>query len=145
VYKFGDTEITVINGKHTDRYGVEIFTTSIGEEFDVTNKDRTLVDIAVRPAYCGGVKHVLEIFATAREQVSASKIFDSLEILDYLYPYHQKIGFYMERAGYSDDALRIMEQRPIEFDFYLDNAMGVDKKFDNRWRIFYPSALEKKV
>jgi hypothetical protein len=23
--------------------------------------------------------------------------------------------------------------------------MGVDKKFDNRWRIFYPSALEKKV
>jgi predicted transcriptional regulator of viral defense system len=90
----------------------------------VTNLERTLIDIAVRPFYSGGVHKVLEAYKRAAERVSVEQMATMLQTLDYTYPYHQAIGFYLERSGYYDDAsIKLFHEFPKEFDFYLANGM----------------------
>jgi hypothetical protein len=72
-----------------------------GEQLDVTDLERTLIDIVVRRAYAGGVRQVLTAFVRSGPRVSVERIAKLLRRLDYIYPYHQGIGFYLENAGHA--------------------------------------------
>lgn len=73
----------------------------------VTDLERTLIDIAVRPAYSGGVFEVLEAFKNALKDVDLNILDHYLNQLDYIYPYHQLIGFYLEKAGCNNKLLSL--------------------------------------
>jgi hypothetical protein len=73
----------------------------------------------VRPVYAGGVAQVLETFKAARPRVSVNVLLATLKRLDYLYPYHQCIGFYMQRAGFEPARLEQVRKIPRTFDFFL--------------------------
>ena len=60
----------VIAGKSTDHLGVGAIKGPAGERLFATKVERTLVDMAVRPIYCGGVGKVLEAYGAARDQES---------------------------------------------------------------------------
>ncbi len=109
--------------------------------FNVSNIEKTLLDITVRPNYSGGVHEVLSIYKNARERTSVNRLRAYLRKANYTYPYHQAIGFYLERAGYSDNVLRLMENFPQEYDFYLTHNMK-NKKYSNRWKLYYPASLD---
>ena len=106
----------------------------------VTNIERTLIDIVVRPAYSGGVAEVLKAFERAREQASVNRLMALLQKLNYLYPYHQAIGFYLERAGYSGTALDFIRQMPLNYDFYLAHQMGATD-YVPQWRLHIPKGF----
>lgn len=104
----------------------------------VTNIERTLIDAAVRPIYSGGVSEILEAYKRASEEISVNTIASMLRTLDYIYPYHQVIGFYLERTGnISEKQLRLLEAFPQEFDFYLTYDMK-DSEYSERWKLYYP-------
>ena len=93
--------------------------------------------------YAGGVFEVLKAFKTAKlnDQVSVNKLSATLKKLDYVYPYHQAIGFYMERSGvYDNDSLDILRRFEMKFDFYLDYHME-DKEYSKDWKLFYPKGF----
>ena len=140
-FQFEGYHYTLLSGKNTGRYGVEEMRGPSGEPLHVAGLERTLVDIAVRPTYAGGLYEVLEAYKSAREyNVSVTRIIDALRILDYRYPYHQSIGFLMERAGFDPKHLQRLRELGLEFNFYL----GYDMKkpdFDDSWRIFVPKGL----
>lgn len=140
-YKYEDFQIVVINGKFTDRLEVSQVNGTDGERLDATKLERTLIDIAVRPNYAGGVVQVLEAFERAKPQVSVNTLVATLKTLNYLYPYHQVIGFYMERAGYPESQWSKLLKLGLSFDFYLTYQLPADKKFDKKWRLYYPSGL----
>ena len=60
-----------------------------------------------------------------------------LRRLDYTYPYHQSIGFYLKRAGYPESDQLLAKREPIEFDFYLSHNLKAPD-FDPEWRVFFP-------
>jgi hypothetical protein len=68
------------------------------------------------------------------------KLTAALRNLDYVYPYHQSLGFYLERAGVAPEKLSRLRAMGLDFNFYL--AHGMDKPvLDGSWRVFHPEGL----
>lgn len=112
-----------------------------GHSVDVTSLERTLVDSTVRPGYSGGVPAVLQAFRLARDRISVTKLLGILRKLDYTYPYHQSIGFYLERAGYTEADQTLVKELGAKFDFYLSHGLN-NPAFDPNWRVFFPKRLK---
>lgn len=140
IYTHDDWSIIVVNGKNTRNLGVEDTIGPSQERLRVTNLERTLIDIVVRPNYSGGVFQILEAYRGAKDRLSTNRLVATLKKLQYTYPYHQAIGFLMERAGYDPKRLSLLRQIETRFDFYL--AHGIEQpEYSNTWKLFYPSGL----
>ena len=83
---------------------------------------------------------MLEAYTTARDRVSVNTLVATLKKLAYVYPYHQAIGFLMERAGYPPERLEPLRKLEMRFDFYLCHGVK-DKAYDSRWRLFFPKGM----
>ncbi len=141
LYKIDDEyQAQVINGKNSGRLEVAELPTPYGKHLDVTRVERTLIDITVRPTYGGGVPQVLETYKAAKDRVSVVTLVAALKKLDYVYPYHQAIGFYMQRAGYEPKQFERLKKIGIHFNFYLAHGIK-NKEFDPEWRLYYPAGL----
>jgi predicted transcriptional regulator of viral defense system len=110
------------------------------DNYSYTDLERTLIDIAVRPVYSGGVFEVLNAFEIAKENVDVNKLNTYLLELDYKYPYHQVIGFYMSKAGYADEKVSLFSNYLSKYDFYLTYNMS-NKEYDSEWKIYYPKGF----
>jgi predicted transcriptional regulator of viral defense system len=137
IFNYDNWKICCINGKNTNNLGVEELQVSEAEKVPVTTIERTLIDIAVRPVYAGGIYEVLNAFKEAKGKCSANKLFAILKKIDYVYPYHQVIGFYMERAGYQESQLHLARKIEMKYDFYLDYGMK-ETDYSKEWRLFFP-------
>lgn len=132
----GDYSIQLLSAKYTDRAGV-----LTAAKIPHTGVERTLIDLAVRPGYSGGAFMILDMYRQAVTQgFSAPKLMNWLEKFQYVYPYHQSIGFLLEKAGYTAKALTALKALPREFDFYLDYAMK-EKDYSSDWRLYYPKGM----
>ena len=132
--------IVLLSGKNTGRLEVGPIAADTGEAIDVTRLERTLIDITVRPAYAGGIYQVLEAYKAAKERISVNTLIATLKKLDYVYPYHQAIGFYMERAGYEESRTERLLQLGVSLDFYLVHGIK-DRDYDSKWRLFFPKGF----
>jgi len=142
-----DMRVCVIAGKNTGQLGVEdqlrtdlVESRGTPAKIRLTNLERTLIDIVVRPIYSGGPTEVLQAYRLAKDRVSVNRLSAMLSKLAYIYPYHQVIGFYMERAGYASPQLDLLRKQPLEFNFYLTHQMK-DSDFNDAWRLFVPKGF----
>jgi hypothetical protein len=140
-FKGKEYKTYLLNGKNQKRLGVEeIKSFNLSTPSNVTNIERTLIDIVVRPVYCGGVEEVLNAFIEARGRCSVNRILAYLKKMDFKYPYHQSIGFYLEKAGYDEKLLSLLNKFEIKHEFYL-NYKITNKEFSQRWKVYYPKGL----
>ena len=146
VARVNDSRVCLINGKCTSYRGVETQELEVARgqrvKVRVTNLERTLIDIAVRPFYAGGVAEVLKAYVKAASRASTIRLAALLKQLDYLYPYHQAIGFYLERSGvFKPDSIESFRRKfRYELDFYLTYEMK-KPQYDPKWRLFFPKGL----
>jgi hypothetical protein len=136
-YWYDDQRIVLLSGKSTGDLGVETRQGANGEELRVTGLERTLIDIAVRPIYAGGIYQVLEAYRGARGRVDVQRLLQVLEGVGHLYPYQQSIGFLMERAGFGQAELTPLRNLVTTFDFYLAHGLK-ERDYDPTWRIYFP-------
>jgi predicted transcriptional regulator of viral defense system len=141
IVRTGKWRLVLVNGKHTGRLGVIEARGEDGERQFVTNPERTLVDLVVRPAYAGGPAKVLAAFHSAREKVDGDTLVEMLHKLKYIYPYHQSLGFFMERAGFDEGAVGRL-RRNLIFDFYVSHDIR-QKAYDSSWKIHSPRTLDR--
>jgi predicted transcriptional regulator of viral defense system len=140
IFSYDNHRIVILSGKHTGHLEVGELAGPSGEKLEVTKLERTLIDITVRPNYAGGVYQVLASYEGAKDRVSVNTLMAVLKKLDYKYPYHQAIGFYMTRAGYDPKRIARLKELGHDFDFYLDYGI-LDPAYDKEWRLFYPKGL----
>jgi len=110
----------LLSGKDTDQLGVQEVTGTQGETLELTNLERTLIDIAVRPGYAGGTENVLYSYGRAIQKISVDRLTEMIEELNYVYPYHQAIGFYLQRAGLDFKSLTSLRKLELKYDFFLN-------------------------
>lgn len=140
-YAYEQDRFLILSGKNTGRLEVGSITLEDGSTVPVTKLERTLIDIVVRPAYAGGVYMVLEAYRRALPVVSAGTLLATLKKLEYVYPYHQAIGFYMQRAGYKQEQYERLRSLGLNHDFYLANDLR-DLAYDPEWRLHYPKGFQ---
>lgn len=141
VYTDGRNRFVVLAGKDTGDAGVVDAVEPHGGRIRVSNIERTLIDIAVRPVYAGGVEQVLEAYRGAVETASIAKVIALLRRIRYVYPYHQCIGYYADRAGFPPGPLDRLRSIGLNFDFYL--TYGIDSpRYIEEWRLYVPQHLE---
>lgn len=137
---FNDSRILLINGKQSKNLGVFETYNEEGELLRITNIERTLIDIIVRPVYSGGVIEIIKAFEAAKERVSINKLLSYLRQLNYMYPYHQALGFYLTKTGYKESQIQLVKDINIEYDFYLDYQMK-EPAYSKEWRLYYPKEI----
>jgi len=141
ISSYKDYKICLLNGMFTGKLGVIETASPSGEKIYVTNVERTLIDIAVRPVYSGGVFEVLKAYRLAHQKVSINKLSAMLKKLNYIYPYHQAIGFYLEKAKvYKDTQINLLQKFDMKYDFYLTHQMK-DVSYSKKWRLYFPKGL----
>jgi hypothetical protein len=139
LFTYDNFKVVLLHGKNTGR--LEVGTITYGrEQLSVTKLERTLIDITVRPAYAGGVYQVLEAYRRAQSDMSTSILLATLKKLDYVYPYHQAIGFYMQRAGYKPEQYERLRRLGLNHDFYLAHGLR-EGEFDSAWRLHFPKGF----
>ncbi|HKV04580.1 MAG TPA: hypothetical protein VJO53_05665 [Candidatus Acidoferrales bacterium] len=140
-FRYQEWQFVLLSGKQTGRLGVIPVRSMVGEPLQATGVERTLIDIVVRPDYAGGVYQVLQAFKSAKDRVSVNTLMATLKKLDYMYPYHQAIGFYMQQAGYGQERCDRLRKLPFDYDFYLAHDIR-DRAYDSHWRLFLPKGLQ---
>jgi len=108
--------------------------------FTVTTVERTLLDCMIRPGYAGGCSTVLDAFRSAQDTVTVTSLLRYLHDLNLLYPYHQVLGWYLDRSGFDPRQVAELDKLEKAFDFYADYALN-NPIFDKRWRVYYPQEL----
>jgi predicted transcriptional regulator of viral defense system len=108
--------------------------------YQVTDVERTLIDVSVRPFYSGGVTEVLEAFSNAKESIDVKKLFRYYKKMNFIYPYHQVIGFYLEKAGYSSEDQDLFYEIGKKNSFYLTYDMP-RVMYSEKWQLYYPKGL----
>jgi predicted transcriptional regulator of viral defense system len=141
ISSYKDCKICLLNGMFTGKLGVIETEGPNGEKIHVTNVERTLIDIAVRPVYSGGIFEVLKAYKLAHKKVSINRLSAMLKKLNYIYPYHQAIGFYLDKAKvYKETQISLMQEFEMKHDFYLTHQMK-NMDYSKKWRLYFPKGL----
>ncbi len=141
IYEMEDgPAICMLSGKFTKGLEVELAEDPTGTSVRTTSIERTLIDAVVRPGYSGGLDNVLAAYGAAKDRVSVNRLRATLMQLSYAYPYHQAIGFMLQRAGYSETRVGLFRELGLNFDFYLAHAM-VSPRYVKEWRLYVPEHL----
>ena len=131
----GGYQVTRVRSVNTYRVGIMRSVNG----WAVTNLERTLVDACVRPTYSGGVHEVAEAYRRSVDSLSINKLVAILGKLNFLYPYHQVVGWYLTSVGgMKMEAVDRLYRIPREYDFYVAHGM-TDTKYDPVWRVHYPA------
>lgn len=140
VFEFEDWRVVLLNGKNSGSLEVGQLAAPDGLNVPATKLERTLIDITVRPAYSGGVYEVLEAYRSAKSRVSVNVLIATLRKLGHVYPYHQAIGLYMQRAGYEESRLTRLKELGMPFDFHLTYGLK-EGDYIPEWKIFVPKGF----
>jgi hypothetical protein len=140
LFRIEDSVAVLLWGKNTGRLEVGPFPHG-NENLEVTRIERTLIDVAVRPTYAGGVYQVLEAYRRAATRISVGTLIATLRKIGYVYPYHQTIGYYMELAGYPQSQYERLREFGLSFNFYLTYGLK-EADYNEKWRLFVPKGFQ---
>lgn len=141
VFELMDYSIVYLETQSPPQLGI-VQLKYLDDTLHVTCLERTLIDMTVRPHYSGGIHQVLEAFFRAKESLSIPILISILRKLGHVYPYHQAIGFYLEKAGYDSESFnRFKKLFPMNYDFYLVHDMR-EPIYDPEWKLYLPSGME---
>jgi len=139
VVVFNEVKTILINGKHTGLLGIVKVPYS-GEELPCTDLERTLIDIVVRPDYSGGPWEILKAYKNAKHKFSTNRLVSYYKKLNYIYPYHQIIGFLLQRAGYKKEQWELFKDMGLDYNFYIAYGMK-EVAYVKEWKLFVPKGF----
>jgi hypothetical protein len=135
---YGKNKWLIHHGMFTGNIGLCDY--KLSTTIKITDIERTILDTTVRSTLVGGPEKVLEFYKKAKGKVSTENLLSYLKNINYTYPYHQSIGFYLEASGYDVNEYEGFKEIPMPYKFYLDYAME-STNYNKDWKVYYPDDL----
>lgn len=107
----------------------------------ITSLERCLIDAVVAPHYNGGLPSLMEFFENAADQLDVKKIVQLYQHSEFLYPFHQSLGFFLAHSGQKQAADLLYDTLPPTNRFFVDRAAKSTWKYNKRWQVHYPEWL----
>lgn len=146
----GETEtlpsgtIVYVAGKHNDETGILSIPPThkdFPEGSRITDLERCLIDAVVAPQYNGGLLTIPGLFEEASEKLDLETLIAHYQELDFLYPYHQAIGFFLDHCTHKQAAETWRTVFPPSNRFFVDKNAKSSWELDPRWQVYYPKGL----
>ena len=115
-----------------------------GRDIEIIFSDceRSLIDAAVSPEFCGGVLSVREAYELAKGKFKIKRMIEYYRAMDLAFPYWQRVGFWLSSAGLKSAAEEWLDAfgKPKQ-DFYLAHGFRSDWAYHPEWRVFAPGGV----
>jgi len=103
-------------------------------QVDITDRERTILDLIVRPELFGGIRSASEIMEGALTQLDLSRL------VTYAVRYNvgtviKRLGWLLERMGVDANLLLPLQNFPVTGTVLLDPNQPRSKKTDSFWQI----------
>ncbi len=141
-------EIYLLHSKEANRVGIKIVQL-YDKDYRITTLERTLIDIVVRNDLSGGIEEVVQVYKKAfqeyKKDISINKIIFILKKLNYIYPYHQVVGYLLSKSGFN--ASKFKKEFEFKNDFFLTRGIINEDinnlDYDDEFKIYIPKVLSK--
>ena len=137
-------ECVLISGYKNDQTGVIPVPNefrAFPEDSRITDLERCLIDAVVAPHYNGGIMSLPALFAEAADQLALHRLISHYGELEFLYPFHQTIGFFLDHSEQTEAAEIWRETfQPINR-FFVDKNAKTNWLYDSKWQVRYPKGL----
>jgi len=131
---FGKIEgkfVVLLSPKYSANYGVIKY-----NDIMVSSINRALIEMIVNIQYFKSSSKIIETFRPIKDKIMLEKVYSILEHFNFIYPYYQCIGFYLEKIGFNKNELMNFTNKISVFDFYTEKNLDT-YKYDKFWRMYY--------
>ncbi|MFZ3229014.1 MAG: hypothetical protein WA160_02325 [Pseudobdellovibrio sp.] len=108
--------------------------------FQISNIERTFIDVCFAPGYGGGLPTILKAFENANLKIE--KIIEYYRLMNPIYPMWQRIGLFLELMKKSESNSILKYFGKPESVFFADHGYRDTWEFNDKWRVFYPKGVE---
>lgn len=129
--KINNHIVVLLEANNTDTFEIIEY-----NEYKVSSINRAFVEMISNVQYLQSSEAIIEVFAKIKDKLDIDRIYTIIEKFDFIYPYFQLAGFYLERIGFSKTELEKFYTQKSELNFYTQknkNQYG----FDGYWKIYY--------
>lgn len=130
--KYQEKYLVFLYPKHTDYF--EVVTREDGVRHSSIH--RAFVEMIVNVQYFKDSLHIIDTFKPLKSKLDLNTVFEVLKRFDFIYPYFQCVGFYLEQIGFSKSELERFKAEVGELKFYTDKKMD-SYLYDEYWKIYY--------
>ena len=134
IWKAYGYEFEFVHVKERQFWGFEKMWVSSWQQVNITDLERTALDLIARPGIFGGVSAAIEILENALSQIQVNRL------IDYALQYRtgsviKRLGWALEQLGVSDPDLERLRSYPVKRYYALDPSLDDDAPRNTRWRV----------
>lgn len=127
-------EFEFIHMKQEAFWGFEKNWVSSWQQVNITDPERTALDLIARPDIFGGVAAAIEILENSLGQIKVNRL------VEYALKYDtgsviKRLGWALEKLGVREETLEPLQNYPVKRYTLLDSNLDADAPKNNRWQV----------
>lgn len=129
--KIEDKYVVLLSPKYSGNYEVIKY-----NDVMVSSINRALVEMIVNIQYFKSSMKIIETFKPIKNKIILEKVYNVLDHFNFIYPYYQCVGFYLEKIGFNKDELKSFTHKISTYDFYTEKNLS-SYSYDEFWKMYY--------
>jgi hypothetical protein len=123
--------VVMLETNYTGEFGVINY-----DGYRVSSINRAFVEIISNIHYFKSPDDVINEFGKIKNKININEVFRTIEKFNFVYPYFQLAGYYLEEIGFQKYELEKFFNKKSKLNFYtMKNKASYS--FDEYWQVFY--------
>ena len=129
--KIDNKVVVFLEANNSDSFGIIEY-----DGYRVSSVNRAFVEMITNIHYFQSSQNLIQVFKHTKNSIDIDKIYIIIEKFDFIYPYFQLAGFYLEKIGFFKEELTKFYQKKSDLNFYTEKNKN-NYEFDKYWRVYF--------